>query len=86
LPHFDKNDLDALLRLLMMPAQGSTTGPQERDVYKAADGRWFVTYGGGEWPERTVLELMARGESGPSSTTLAWASITPVRTPLPAAS
>jgi hypothetical protein len=48
-----------------MPAQGSTTGPQERDVYRAADGRWFVTYGGGEWPEHTVLDLMARGEIRP---------------------
>jgi hypothetical protein len=44
---------------------GGTTGPQPRDVYKAADGRWRVTYGGGEWPERTVLELMARGEIRP---------------------
>jgi hypothetical protein len=64
LPHFDKSDSDALLRLLMIPAEGSTE-PQPRNVYKSADGRWFVTYGGGEWPERTVLELLARGEIGP---------------------
>jgi hypothetical protein len=47
-----------------MPAEGSSRS-QERDVYKAADGRWRVTFGGGEWPERTVLELMARGEIRP---------------------
>jgi hypothetical protein len=28
-------------------------------------GRWYVTFGGGEWPERTVLELMARGDIRP---------------------
>jgi hypothetical protein len=32
-----------------MRAKGSA-GPQQRDVYKTADGRWYVTYGGGEWP------------------------------------
>jgi hypothetical protein len=64
LPHYDKSNPDSLLRLLKMPAEGAT-GPQPRDVYKAADGRWRVTYGGGEWPERTVLELMARGEIRP---------------------
>jgi hypothetical protein len=44
-----------------MPA-GGATGPQPCDVYKATDGPWRVTFGGGEWPERTVRELMARGE------------------------
>jgi hypothetical protein len=65
LPHFDKSDPDSLPRLLKLPAEGSTTGPQERDVNRAADGRWFVTFGGGEWPERTGLELMARGAIRP---------------------
>jgi hypothetical protein len=37
-----------------MPAEGSTAGPQARDVHRAADGRWYVTFGGGEWPERTA--------------------------------
>ena len=64
LPRFDKSDPDALLLLLKMRAEGAR-GPQARDVYKAADGRWRVTYGGGEWPERTVLELMARCEIRP---------------------
>jgi hypothetical protein len=64
LPHFDKSNPDALLRLLMMPAEGSTE-PQPRNLYRSADGRWYVTYGGGEWPERTVLELVARDEIRP---------------------
>jgi hypothetical protein len=64
LPRFDRSDPDALRMLLKMPAKGST-GPQQRDLYKATDGRWYVTLGGGEWPERTVLALMARGEIRP---------------------
>jgi hypothetical protein len=64
LPENDKSDPDELLQLLKMRAKGSA-GPQQRDVYKTADGRWYVTYGGGEWPQRTVLELMARGEIRP---------------------
>ena len=59
LPHHDKSDPDALLRLLNMPAE-SSEGPQRRDVYNGADGRWYVTFGGGERPERTVLELLSR--------------------------
>jgi hypothetical protein len=60
-PGFDKSDPDALLMLLKMPAKDS----QQRDVQKAADEHWYVTFGGGEWPERTVLELMARGKIRP---------------------
>jgi hypothetical protein len=64
LPRVDESDPDELLQLLNIPAEGSI-GPQQRDLYKAADGRWYVTFGGGEWPERTVLELMARREIRP---------------------
>jgi hypothetical protein len=86
LPHFDKSDPDALLRLLKLPADGSTTGPQERRVYRAADGRWFVTFGGGEWPERTVLELMARGEIRPVFNDPSMGVYNVIRTPLRAVS
>jgi hypothetical protein len=64
LPRLDRSDPNALRMLLKMPAK-SSTGPQQRDLYKATDGRWYVTLGGGEWPERTVLALMARGEIRP---------------------
>lgn len=47
----DKTDPDALLALLR----------RRREVYRGPDGKWYVTHGGGEWPSRTVLELMTRG-------------------------
>jgi hypothetical protein len=38
LPRFDESDPDELLQLRKMPAEGSI-GSQQRDLYKAADGR-----------------------------------------------
>jgi hypothetical protein len=64
LPENDKSDPDELLQLLKIPADG-LTGRQQRDLYKSANGRWRVTFGGGEWPERSVLALMARGDIRP---------------------
>jgi hypothetical protein len=58
LPPIDKDDPDALLRLLK-------ASDKRREVYRGSGGRWYVTYGGGIWPKRSVLELMARGEIRP---------------------
>jgi hypothetical protein len=49
LPHFDKSDPDSLLRLLKLPAEGSTTGLQERDVE--------------DWPDFSARHQFKHGES-----------------------
>lgn len=33
----------------------------ERDMYKGQDGRWYVTYGGGEVDAETAREAIAKG-------------------------
>ena len=39
-----------------------THGPSHRRVYHGRDGRWFVTYGGGEVSADAVLTLRREGK------------------------
>lgn len=50
----DHRDADWLLDIL-------TTGVPHREVYRAQDGGWFVTYGGGEVSGDAVRALWDRG-------------------------
>lgn len=49
------SDADGLLHLL-------THGYPQRDVYEGRDGRWYVTYGGGEVDLESVLTLVRAGK------------------------